>query len=287
MSRAKRRPRYTARGQLTQPQDGDSGRTRQPGPAGDPQATPAPTPSAPVVASAAHPVRRSTSAPAGRSGPAGAAARPAPPGGPRTLGPRTIRLRISQADPWSVMVTSFVLLAGLGVTVVGTGGVLWLLLEAMAPDTLPALTTALPIAVVVVTLEVVLGAGLATLGSFLYNLSAQFSGGVEVAVTDAMTGPPPATPQAVLLMARARVRARRYLRAHAPAWLSGALYRLPAAVPGLTAGLRRLPKSPEAPKRPADTDGVPPRTTQSAQSTQSTETALSADGTADDNHQAR
>ncbi|MFF8726919.1 DUF3566 domain-containing protein [Streptomyces sp. NPDC015171] len=274
MSRAKRRPRYTARGKLTPDQDAGASPTSHQGPAADrptvsaadrraegpvppagsgagDRTRPAPTPAAPLVAPAAHsahsvhpvhPVHQPRYAAVPRSGPAGdAGTGPAPPGGGPRIGPRTIRLRIAEADPWSVMVTSFLFLTGLGVTVIGTAGMLWIMLEAMSPDALPALTTVLLIAIGIVTLEVILGTCLATLSSFIYNLSAQFNGGVEVAVTDAGTGPPPATPRLVLLMARYRVRARRYLRGHAPAWISGALHRLPAAAQGLPAVRRRLP----------------------------------------------
>ncbi|MEU3957996.1 DUF3566 domain-containing protein, partial [Streptomyces achromogenes] len=96
------------------------------------------------------------------------------------------------------MVTSFLLLAGLGVLVVATAGVAWIMLNAMAPDVLPAFSTFLAVAVGVVIAEVVLGTGLVTLGAFLYNLSAQYSGGVEIAVTEALTGPPPADARALL-----------------------------------------------------------------------------------------
>ncbi|MER7225619.1 DUF3566 domain-containing protein [Streptomyces rubradiris] len=136
-----------------------------------------------------------------------------PGGGAPGPGRRPIRLRLSEADPWSVMVTSFLLLAGLGVLVVATAGVSWIMVNAMAPDVLPAFSTFLAVAVGVVIVEVVLGTGLVTLGAFLYNLSAQYSGGVEIAVTEALTGPPQANVRALLLMARAR----RRLRTHIPA----------------------------------------------------------------------
>ncbi|WP_449340851.1 DUF3566 domain-containing protein [Streptomyces canarius] len=118
---------------------------------------------------------------AGPAPAAGAAAAP---------GPRTIRMRISEGDPWSVMVTSFLLLAGVGILAFATTVVLWILMEAMAPDVLPDLGTVVAIAIGVVTVEVVLGTGLATLGTFLYNLSSLYSGGVEVSVTR-RSGPAP------------------------------------------------------------------------------------------------
>ncbi|WP_309485538.1 DUF3566 domain-containing protein [Streptomyces sp. WELS2] len=113
--------------------------------------------------------------------------------------------------------TSFLLLAGLGVLVVATAGVSWIMLNTMAPDVLPAFGTFLAVAIGVVIVEVVLGTGLVTLGAFLYNLSAQYSGGVEIAVTEALTGPPPANVRALVLIARAR----RRLRAQVPARTQG------------------------------------------------------------------
>ncbi|MEU7410290.1 DUF3566 domain-containing protein [Streptomyces sp. NPDC042638] len=110
------------------------------------------------------------------------------------------------------MVTSSLVLGGLGVLAVVTACVAWIMLEAMAPDVLPALTTVLGVAVGVVSLEVVLGTCLATLAAFLYNLSAQYSGGVEIAVTDGLIGPTPAASQALLFLARTRARVRRQLR---------------------------------------------------------------------------
>ncbi|MFE5217326.1 MULTISPECIES: DUF3566 domain-containing protein [unclassified Streptomyces] len=154
-----------------------------------------------------------------------------PPGPTRRSGPRTMRVRISEGDPWSVMVTSFLLLAGLGVVAIVTTVVLWVMLEVLAPNALPDLTTVLAIAVGVVILEVVLGAGLATLSTFVYNLSAQYHGGLEVAVTDDLSDPTPAAAEALLLMARSRARARTYLRRHSPSWAREAVRRLPEGGP--------------------------------------------------------
>ncbi|MFH9403717.1 hypothetical protein ACH4JS_28765 [Streptomyces sp. NPDC017638] len=104
------------------------------------------------------------------------------------------------------MVTSFLLLAGLGVLVVATAGVSWIMVNAMAPDVLPAFGTFLAVAVGAVIVEVVLGTGLMTLGAFLYNLSALYSGGVEIAVTEALSGPAPAAARTLPRTARVRRR---------------------------------------------------------------------------------
>ncbi|MFB8177129.1 DUF3566 domain-containing protein [Streptomyces sp. NPDC055966] len=135
-------------------------------------------------------------------------------------------MRISEGDPCSVMVTSFLLLAGLGVVAVVTAVIVWFLVEAMAPDVLPELGTVFAVSIGVVGLEVVMGTFLATLGTFIYNLSAQYNGGVEVAVTNDL-GPTPAAARALLVVARARVHARRCLLDHAPAWASHVVRRLP------------------------------------------------------------
>ncbi|ALO99567.1 Integral membrane protein [Streptomyces hygroscopicus subsp. limoneus] len=149
------------------------------------------------------------------SGVAEGAGPPAASGTAAAPGPRTIRMRIAEGDPWSVMVTSFLLLAGVGILAFATTVVLWILMEAMAPDVLPDLGTVVAIAIGVVTVEVVLGTGLATLGTFLYNLSSLYSGGVEVSVTDDLELPPAAA-QVLPAMARARARVRRSLRGRTP-----------------------------------------------------------------------
>ncbi|WP_262418170.1 DUF3566 domain-containing protein [Streptomyces sp. SP2-10] len=166
---------------------------------------------------------------------------------------------MAEADPWSVMVTSAVLLGGLGLVAVVTACVVWIMVDAMTPEVLPALTTVLLIAVAVVSLEVVLGTCLATLGAFVYNLSALYSGGVEIAVTDGPDGPDgpaPAAPQALPRMARARVRVRRYLRAHTPSWRAGVVRRRfvggDARTPADGAGPARARPETDGPARPGE-----------------------------------
>jgi hypothetical protein len=97
---------------------------------------------------------------------------------------RTVRLRVSRADPWSVMTTSCLLLVGLGVCVLVTMMLVWCVLSVLDPDAWPSFGWALAIAAGVVTLEVVLGTALATLGAFLYNMSSQYAGGVHLTLSD-------------------------------------------------------------------------------------------------------
>ncbi|MEU3830839.1 hypothetical protein GT045_26475 [Streptomyces sp. SID486] len=150
------------------------------------------------------------------------------------------------------MVTSSLLLGGLGVVAVVTACVAWIMVEAIAPDILPALTTVLGISVGVVSLEVVLGTCLATLGAFLYNLSAHYSGGVEIAVTDGgLTGPTAPTAQALLLLVRARDRVRRRLRTY-HRFLGAGAVRQPLDVPdtGARSGTGRPERAePDGPGR--------------------------------------
>jgi hypothetical protein len=97
---------------------------------------------------------------------------------------RTVRLRISRADPWSVMTTSCLLLVGLGICVLVTMMLVWGVLSVLDPDAWHTLGRALANAAGVVTLEVVLGSALATLGAFLYNMSSQYAGGVHLTLAD-------------------------------------------------------------------------------------------------------
>ncbi|GAA0922511.1 DUF3566 domain-containing protein [Streptomyces thermoalcalitolerans] len=99
-------------------------------------------------------------------------------------GRRTIRLRIARADPWSVMTTSCLLLVGLGICVLLTMTAVWVVLSLLDPDAWPSFGSTLTIAAGVVTLEVILGTALATLGAFLYNLSSQYAGGVHLTLAD-------------------------------------------------------------------------------------------------------
>ncbi|GAB1339598.1 hypothetical protein ACE1SV_61880 [Streptomyces sp. E-15] len=245
MSRAKRSPRGILRGAATPRQDGGSSPSATTGPAGRRDAVPpdeTEARTAPGASPETESIPSEPSEPSGRPVPAGPPPRhpaptvgapglaratgpaddgpaagdtghPVPAGTPCSSGRRTTRLRLSEADPWSVMVMSFFFLTGLGAVSLVTAGVLWLMLEAITPDALPATTTALVVALGVITVEIILGTWLMTLGAFLYNLSAQYSGGVEIAVADALTGPTPAAARVLMFIARTRARARRRLRA--------------------------------------------------------------------------
>ncbi|WP_424888388.1 DUF3566 domain-containing protein [Streptomyces sp. XH2] len=136
-------------------------------------------------------------------GDSGAAPRPAGRPAPRT---RTARLRVSKADPWSVMKVSFLLSIALGICTIVAAGVLWGVMDAMGVfstvgGTISDATTSsdgggfdlqsflslprvLLFTSVIAVINVVLATALATLGAFVYNLSAGFVGGVELTLAE-------------------------------------------------------------------------------------------------------
>ncbi|MFF0385179.1 DUF3566 domain-containing protein [Streptomyces sp. NPDC004286] len=137
--------------------------------------------------------------------PAGAVRRPRSGVGtaPRT---RKARLRVAKADPWSVMKVSFLLSIALGICTIVASAVLWMVLDAMGVfstvgGTISEATGAteatgfdlqaylslphvLMFATIIAVIDVVLATALATLGAFIYNLSAGFVGGVELTLAE-------------------------------------------------------------------------------------------------------
>ncbi len=122
---------------------------------------------------------------------------------PRT---RKARLRVAKADPWSVMKVSFLLSIALGVCTVVASVVLWMVMDAMGVfstvggtiseatgsnesngfdlQSFLSLPRVLIFSSVIAVIDVVLMTALATLGSFIYNLSAGFVGGVELTLAE-------------------------------------------------------------------------------------------------------
>ncbi|MEW2432745.1 DUF3566 domain-containing protein [Streptomyces caniferus] len=122
---------------------------------------------------------------------------------PRT---RKARLRVARADPWSVMKVSFLLSIALGICTVVAAAVLWMVMNAMGVfstvgGTISEATgssdgagfdlqsfLSLPRVVlftsIIAVIDVVLATALATLGAFIYNLSAGFVGGVELTLAE-------------------------------------------------------------------------------------------------------
>ncbi|MGP8300521.1 DUF3566 domain-containing protein [Streptomyces inhibens] len=122
---------------------------------------------------------------------------------PRT---RKARLRVSRADPWSVMKVSFLLSIALGICTVVAVAVLWMVMNAMGVfstvggtiseatgssdgagfdlQSFLSLPRVLLFTSIVAVIDVVLATALATLGAFIYNLSAGFVGGVELTLAE-------------------------------------------------------------------------------------------------------
>ncbi|MEU9387979.1 DUF3566 domain-containing protein [Streptomyces sp. NPDC048279] len=139
--------------------------------------------------------------------PSGAVRRPRTGAGARTA-PRTrkARLRVAKADPWSVMKVSFLLSIALGICSIVASAVLWMVLDAMGVfstvggtiseatgsnesngfdlQSFLSLPHVLMFAAIIAVIDVVLATALATLGAFIYNLSAGFVGGIELTLAE-------------------------------------------------------------------------------------------------------
>lgn len=122
---------------------------------------------------------------------------------PRT---RKARLRVAKADPWSVMKVSFLLSIALGICTVVASAVLWMVMDAMGVfstvggtiseatgsnesngfdlQSFLSLPHVLTFSAIIAVIDVVLATALATLGAFIYNLSAGFVGGIELTLAE-------------------------------------------------------------------------------------------------------
>ncbi|WP_217244826.1 DUF3566 domain-containing protein [Streptomyces sp. AC602_WCS936] len=119
---------------------------------------------------------------------------------------RKARLRVAKADPWSVMKVSFLLSIALGICTIVASAVLWMVMDAMGVfstvggtiseatgsnesngfdlQSFLSLPNVLLFTTVIAVIDVVLATALATLGAFIYNLSAGFVGGVELTLAE-------------------------------------------------------------------------------------------------------
>jgi hypothetical protein len=115
---------------------------------------------------------------------------------------RRARLRLVQVEPWSVMKTAFLLSVAIGVVTVVAVGIVWGVLGAaglwdsvnsIVQDSIGdssgtpfeiqkylGTSRVLGFTMIVAVADVVLITAIATLGAFLYNLSASLLGGIEV-----------------------------------------------------------------------------------------------------------
>ncbi|WP_432133533.1 MULTISPECIES: DUF3566 domain-containing protein [unclassified Streptomyces] len=153
-----------------------------------------------------HPPQAYPAQGAGAPAPAGAAVR-RPRTGARTM-PRVrkARLRVAKADPWSVMKVSFLLSIALGICTIVASAMLWMVMDAMGVfssvgstiseatgsnesngfdlQSFLSLPHVLMFASIIAVIDVVLATALATLGAFIYNLSAGFVGGIELTLAE-------------------------------------------------------------------------------------------------------
>jgi hypothetical protein len=190
--------------------------TRQPAqPHQPPQAYAPPPPGAPPAPPSAAPTGHGGCGAAPKQGGSGGHASPTAAGvrrprpAARTV-PRTrkARLRIAKADPWSVMKVSFLLSIALGICTIVAVAVLWMVLDTIGVfstvgSTISEATTSeqggkggfdlvsflslnrvMMFTTVIAVIDVVLATALATLGAFIYNLSAGFVGGVELTLAE-------------------------------------------------------------------------------------------------------
>lgn len=120
--------------------------------------------------------------------------------------PRRARLRLTHVDPWSVMKTAFLLAIAIGVVTVVAVALVWSVLGAagvwesinrtvadvLGEDTSQAFdietyvgtSRVIGFTMIVAVVDVILITAVATLGAFLYNLSAALLGGLEVTLTE-------------------------------------------------------------------------------------------------------
>ncbi|MEU9588300.1 DUF3566 domain-containing protein [Streptomyces sp. NPDC048219] len=138
--------------------------------------------------------------------PSAAAARRPRTGARTTPRVRKARLRVAKADPWSVMKVSFLLSIALGICTIVASAVLWMVMDAMGVfstvggtiseatgsnesngfdlQSFLSLPNVLMFTSIIAVIDVVLATALATLGAFIYNLSAGFVGGVELTLAE-------------------------------------------------------------------------------------------------------
>lgn len=135
-----------------------------------------------------------------------AASRNPRPGARTTPRTRKARLRVAKADPWSVMKVSFLLSIALGICTVVAAAVLWMVMNAMGVfstvgatiseatgsnesngfdlQSFLSLPNVLVFTTIIAVIDVVLATALATLGAFIYNISAAFVGGIELTLAE-------------------------------------------------------------------------------------------------------
>jgi hypothetical protein len=207
------------RGPQTQPHEAGTG-SATPGAQPQPQPSAPAQPAPPQAAVSPLPGERQPQQPAGpyhppqayqnqaqapAHSPAAAVRRPRT-GARTTPRIRKARLRVAKADPWSVMKVSFLLSIALGICTIVASAVLWMVMDAMGVfstvggtiseatgsnesngfdlQSFLSLPHVLTFTSIIAVIDVVLATALATLGAFIYNLSAGFVGGIELTLAE-------------------------------------------------------------------------------------------------------
>lgn len=157
----------------------------------------------PATGASAKPAAGSGAAASGAGSSTATAARPSGTSALGGTGPRRVRLAISRVDPWSVMKLSFLMSVAIGIMIVVATAVVWITLDSLHVfATINGLVTeiladseidlmkyvefdrVLSIATLVAVVDIFLITALATIGAFLYNITAALVGGVHVTMTD-------------------------------------------------------------------------------------------------------
>ncbi len=119
-------------------------------------------------------------------------------------GPRKVRLAIARIDPWSVMKLAFLLSVAAGIMIVVAAWVFWyamndlgvftsideMIKEIVGPESEINLLQfverdrIIALATIVAVVDVVLMTALATIGAFLFNVTAALVGGINLTLTD-------------------------------------------------------------------------------------------------------
>jgi hypothetical protein len=132
--------------------------------------------------------------------------KPSPKPAAQSRGPRRARLRLTRVDPWSVMKSAFLLAIAFGVVTVVAVAMVWTVLDQAGvwtsindtvkesiggPETADfdienylGTSRVLGFTMLVAAVDVVLLTAVATLGAFLYNMSASLLGGIEVTLAE-------------------------------------------------------------------------------------------------------
>lgn len=121
----------------------------------------------------------------------------------RAVGIRRVKMTISRVDPWSALKISFLLAVAVGIMIVVSAVVLWLLFDAMhvwsgINDLLVTLNNEqllklgqflrfgrlIPFSVVMAVAEIVIMTALGTVLALIFNVIAMLVGGLHITVTD-------------------------------------------------------------------------------------------------------